>query len=136
MNKTELEGTAHLLDELDKKLMVLLRDGRTLIGYLRSVDQFANLVLHRTIERIHVGKEYGDIPRGVFIVRGENVVLLGEIDSEKETELPLTEVSVDEILDAQRQEQELKQEQQKLVSKALKERGLHLMADLTHDDMF
>lgn len=59
--------------------MVLLRDGRTLIGYLRSVDQFANLVLHRTIERIHVGKEYGDIPRGIFIVRGENVVLLGEI---------------------------------------------------------
>lgn len=64
-----------------EKLMVLLRDGRTLIGYLRSVDQFANLVLHRTIERIHVGKEYGDIPRGVFIVRGENVVLLGEIVS-------------------------------------------------------
>lgn len=64
-----------------EKLMVLLRDGRTLIGYLRSVDQFANLVLHRTIERIHVGNEYGDIPRGVFIIRGENVVLLGEIVS-------------------------------------------------------
>lgn len=61
--------------------MVLLRDGRTLIGYLRSVDQFANLVLHRTIERIHVGNEYGDIQRGVFIIRGENVVLLGEIVS-------------------------------------------------------
>lgn len=59
--------------------MVLLRDGRTLIGYLRSVDQFANLVLHKTIERIHVGNEYGDIPRGIFIIRGENVVLLGEI---------------------------------------------------------
>lgn len=59
--------------------MVLLRDGRTLIGFLRSVDQFANLVLHRTIERIHVGNEYGDIPRGIFIIRGENVVLLGEI---------------------------------------------------------
>lgn len=64
-----------------EKLMVLLRDGRTLIGYLRSVDQFANLVLQRTIERIHVGNEYGDIPRGVFIIRGENVVLLGEIVS-------------------------------------------------------
>lgn len=62
--------------------MVLLRDGRTLIGYLRSVDQFANLVLHKTIERIHVGTEYGDIPRGIFIIRGENVVLLGEIVSE------------------------------------------------------
>ncbi|XP_017779605.1 PREDICTED: U6 snRNA-associated Sm-like protein LSm1 [Nicrophorus vespilloides] len=136
MNKLELEGTAHLLDELDKKLMVLLRDGRTLIGYLRSVDQFANLVLHRTIERIHVGKEYGDIPRGVFIVRGENVVLLGEIDEQKEAGLPLTEVSVDDILDAQRKEQEGKQEQQKLLSNALKERGVHMLHDLTHDDMF
>ena len=64
-----------------EKVIVVLRDGRTLIGFLRSVDQFANLVLHRTIERIHVGKEYGDIPRGVFIVRGENVALLGEIVS-------------------------------------------------------
>jgi len=30
-------------------------------------------------DRIHVGDAYGDIPRGVFVVRGENVVLLGEI---------------------------------------------------------
>lgn len=44
-----MENTAHLLNEIDKKLMILLRDGRTLIGYLRSVDQFANLVLHRAI---------------------------------------------------------------------------------------
>lgn len=96
-------GTAHLLDEIDKKLMVLLRDGRTLIGFLRSCDQFANLVLHNTIERIHVDQEYGDIQRqvkyvfsslrfkikplsyflpffrGTMIIRGENVVLLGEI---------------------------------------------------------
>ncbi|XP_028166779.1 U6 snRNA-associated Sm-like protein LSm1 [Ostrinia nubilalis] len=135
-NINPLAGTAHLLDELDKKLMVLLRDGRTLIGYLRCVDQFANLVLHKTIERIHVGKEYGDIPRGIFIVRGENVVLLGEIDQDKEKNLPLTEVSVDEILDAQRREQDAKIEQQKLLSKALKERGLNLLADLGHDDMF
>lgn len=129
-------GTASLLEEIDKKLMVLLRDGRTLIGYLRSVDQFANLVLHRTIERIHVGKKYGDIPRGVFIVRGENVVLLGEVDPSKEFNSPLEEVSVDEILDAQRREQEMKQEQDKLLGKALKERGLQVNADLGHDDMF
>lgn len=66
---------------VSEKLMVLLRDGRTLIGYLRSVDQFANLVLHKTIERIHVGNQYGDIPRGIFIIRGENVVLMGEVVS-------------------------------------------------------
>lgn len=44
-----LAGTANLLDEVEKgkKRMVLLRDGRSLIGYLRGVDQFASLVLHR-----------------------------------------------------------------------------------------
>ncbi|KAH8299602.1 hypothetical protein KR215_006850 [Drosophila sulfurigaster] len=129
-----LAGTAHLLEEVDKKLMVLLRDGRTLIGYLRSVDQFANLVLQRTIERIHVGNQYGDIPRGVFIIRGENVVLLGEIDREKEQKLPLKEISVDEILDAQRREQEQRHEKHRLVSKALKERGLAVNADIINED--
>lgn len=47
-----MENTAHLLNEVDKKLMILLRDGRTLIGYLRSVDQFANLVIHKSIGEI------------------------------------------------------------------------------------
>ena len=61
--------------------MVLLRDGRTLIGVLRSVDQFANLVLDKTTERIHVGKQFGDIYRGIFVVRGENVVVVGLIVS-------------------------------------------------------
>ncbi|XP_005398493.1 PREDICTED: U6 snRNA-associated Sm-like protein LSm1 isoform X3 [Chinchilla lanigera] len=72
-------GSWQLRPELEEKHLVLLRDGRTLIGFLRSIDQFANLVLHQTVERIHVGKKYGDIPRGIFVVRGENVVLLGEI---------------------------------------------------------
>jgi len=39
----------------------------------------ANLVLQDTIERIYVEDRYGDIPRGIYIVRGENVVLLGEV---------------------------------------------------------
>lgn len=95
-----------------------MRDGRKLIGYLRSIDQFgkrsqsftghllivihlhtilnyhallvlrayfpcctANLVLQDTIERIYVGDEYGDIERGIYLIRSENVVLLGEIVS-------------------------------------------------------
>lgn len=34
-----------LVEELDKLLMVQLRDGRKILGVLRSFDQFANLVL-------------------------------------------------------------------------------------------
>jgi len=119
-----LPGTASLIEEIDKKLLVVLRDGRTLIGYLRSIDQFANLVLQNTVERIHVEKKYGDIPRGVFVVRGENVVLLGEIDLENENSIPLEKVSIDEILELQREEQLQKQQQEEKKNTALQNRGL------------
>lgn len=39
----------------------------------------ANLVLQDTVERIYAGKLYADVPRGIFLVRGENVLLLGEV---------------------------------------------------------
>ena len=77
-----------------EKVIVILRDGRKLIGILRSYDQFgaslltANLVLQDTVERVFLGNRYGDIPQGVYIVRGENVVLLGEVDLEQEDDVP------------------------------------------------
>jgi len=116
--------------------MVLLRDGRTLIGVLRSVDQFANLVLDKTTERIHVGKQFGDIYRGIFVVRGENVVVVGLIDEMRETCVGLQEVSVETILEAQRQVQETKQQHEQLRAKAMTERGLTYTADLGADDMY
>jgi len=127
-----LPGTASLIEEIDKKLLVVLRDGRTLIGYLRTIDQFANLVLHRTIERIHVGQKYGDIPRGIFIVRGENVVLLGEVDLENENNLPLEQVNIDTILELQREQQLEREAEQDRKKKAMAERGIHI--DTTIDD--
>ncbi|EMC94963.1 hypothetical protein BAUCODRAFT_34961 [Baudoinia panamericana UAMH 10762] len=79
---------AQLLDLTDKKLMVALRDGRKLIGVLRSWDQFGNLVLQDTVERLFVQNVYADIDRGLFLVRGENVSLLGEIDLDKDDYIP------------------------------------------------
>ncbi|KAK3320812.1 hypothetical protein B0T19DRAFT_249333 [Cercophora scortea] len=97
---------AQLLDLTDKKLMVALRDGRKLLGILRSWDQFeltrtlatpANLVLQSTKERIFVPPGtapnqtrglYADIERGIFLVRGENVLLLGEIDLDRDDDPP------------------------------------------------
>jgi len=133
---TYLPGTASLLEELDKKLMVLLRDGRTLIGTLRSVDQFANLVLQHCIERIHVGDVYGDIPRGVFVVRGENVVLLGEIEEKEEVMSKLKKVRVEEILEKQAVQQAEKEEAEKLRAKAFRERGLTYTTETTYEDTY
>lgn len=144
MASSFLPGTASLLEDLDKKLMVLLRDGRTLIGYLRSIDQFANLVLHRTIERIHVGSKFADMPRGIFIIRGENVVLCGEVCDEEGSEdgdpystghhESLTRVDVEEILELQQMELLAKQEKDRIRLKAVQESGLTINFDSLLDD--
>ena len=64
--------------------------------------------------RIHVGDAYGDIPRGVFVVRGENVVLLGEIEDRPEVKNKLREVSLEEILEKQAVQQAEKEETDRL----------------------
>ncbi len=69
---------------------------------MRSFDQFCNIVLQDTVERHVVDQMYGDIPLGLYIIRGENIVLLGEIDEEVEaSQTHLREVTVDEILEAE-----------------------------------
>ncbi|KAK1313640.1 hypothetical protein QJS10_CPA06g02522 [Acorus calamus] len=95
------------LCEIEEKLLVLLRDGRKLLGILRSFDQFANAVLESACERVIVGDLYCDIPLGLYVIRGENVVLIGELDLEKE-ELPahMTRVSAAEIKRAQKAERD------------------------------
>jgi len=126
INSYFLPGTASLVEEVDKKLLVILRDGRKLIGVLRSFDQFANVVLENAIERIYVKDTYGDIPLGLFVIRGENVVLLGEIDLEEEAQLKLRKVSKEEIMIAYKVEQVAKEAQDKLKRKIMLDRGLSI----------
>lgn len=116
-----MPGTASLIEDVDKQIMVVLRDGRTLIGYLRSIDQYANLLLSSTFERIHVGNKYGDVPKGIYIIRGENVVLIGEVDFKLPVKVDMVKVDIKEILELQKEEQKA-QENERNQKKALLER--------------
>ncbi len=101
-----------LVEELDKLLLVQLRDGRKLVGILRSFDQFANLVLEQASERVIVGSLYAEVPLGLHVVRGENVVLLGEIDEARDPPAVLTKVTESEIrqaLKAEKEQEKIKQ---------------------------
>ncbi|CAF1240946.1 unnamed protein product [Rotaria sp. Silwood1] len=123
-NDYYLSGMAALIGDVDKQLMVMLRDGRTLIAFLRSLDQFGNLVLHQAFERICIGRQYADIPRGLFVIRGENVLFIGELDFHQPLRVPLVEVTIEEILKLQKEDIEKKERIEKLRQKAMIEHGL------------
>ncbi|KAL3535505.1 hypothetical protein ACH5RR_003966 [Cinchona calisaya] len=101
------EGSKWVKTDSEWKIIVLLREGRKLLGTLRSFDQFANVVLEGACERVIVGHLYCDIPLGLFVIRGENVVLIGELNVE-EDELPqhMISVSATEIRRVQKAERD------------------------------
>jgi len=92
-----LPGSSSLVEQLDRRLLIVLRDGRHLIGVLRSFDQFSNCMLEDTQERriLKLSSHktvFVDIPLGLFLLRGDSIVLLGEIDSGRTTETEEEEV--------------------------------------------
>lgn len=97
---------------MDRKMLVILRDGRKLHGVLRSYDQFANLVLEDTVERIYHGNAFAENWHGLFLIRGENVVLLGEIDLDREDDIPLTQVDYHLLEPYHKQDADMKKERE------------------------
>jgi U6 snRNA-associated Sm-like protein LSm1 len=95
-----LPGAASLIEEIDKRIMIILRDGRHLVGRLRSFDQFMNLILEDSCERVLLPGRFCDVPLGLYIVRGDTIVLLGEIDEETEQEkMGLQKLTAEEMMD-------------------------------------
>lgn len=69
---------------LKGKVLVITVDGRTLLGTLLSTDQLTNLVLSQTVERIirtpDDPEPSSEIEHGLYLIRGDNVVICGEVD--------------------------------------------------------
>ena len=93
-----LTSVAILIGYIDKKVMTILQDGSIYIGFLRTFDQYGTILLHKTIERIYIESDYGEIPLGVFLIRSDNIVLIGEIEPDKEYPVGLNLLPKDEIL--------------------------------------
>lgn len=79
-----------------EKVLILTVDGRTLVGDLLSTDQLTNLVLLNTIERVirtpDDPEPSSEIDHGLYLIRGDNVVLCGEVDEKIDSDIDWTKV--------------------------------------------
>ena len=94
-----LPGSSSRVEELNTRILVVLRDGRHLVGLLRSFDQYSNMVLDEASERkIHRSAGivyYADLFLGVYIARGDSMVLLGRVGEDDED--GMKKVEMDEL---------------------------------------
>ncbi|MCJ1274800.1 SM-like, degradation of cytoplasmic mRNAs and positively regulates transcription initiation [Puttea exsequens] len=138
LDLTDSELTeAGLLSLSEEKLVLVLRDGRKIIGVLRSWDQFGTLLLLAdTIERIFIQDVYADIGRGIFLIRGENVLLLGEIDLDKDDYIPppFKQVTPEDV--HARMVEETKRRKETDKAKAKKLQGLGFEAEHSGEILF
>lgn len=81
---------------LNKKVCIITTDGRTLVGVLASYDNTTNLVLQGTVERVirpaDEGEPSTEVPLGLYLIRGENVCVVGQVDEALDTSINWTEV--------------------------------------------
>lgn len=81
---------------LPEKILVLTADGRSLTGDLLSCDQLTNLVLQNTVERVirpHDDPENSEeVAHGLYLIRGENVVVCGLVNEELDASIDWSKV--------------------------------------------
>ncbi|XP_041457898.1 U6 snRNA-associated Sm-like protein LSm8 isoform X2 [Lytechinus variegatus] len=77
---------------------VITNDGRQIVGTLKGFDQTINLILDESHERVYsntAGVE--QVVLGLYIIRGDNIAVIGEVDDDVDTGLDLPNIRADPL---------------------------------------
>lgn len=76
--------TWHIFTDFTEKLFIVTSDGRTIVGTLLGNDQVQNLILNDAVERVYsADADVEQVPLGLYVIRGDNLCIVGEYDEEK-----------------------------------------------------
>ena len=79
-------------------VLVMTCDGRTVVGVLKGFDQETNLILAQSHERIFSSSRgVQRAPLGLFLVRGENVAMVAQVDEDKDVAVDWATVKADPL---------------------------------------
>ncbi|KAI9205396.1 uncharacterized protein BJ171DRAFT_598506 [Polychytrium aggregatum] len=89
--------SAILAEWVDQRVEIITHDGRVYLGTLKGLDQSTNVILTNTILRSFTREGTEDSPIGLFLVRGDNIALVGQIDEEDDQSIQWDQVRVDPL---------------------------------------
>lgn len=89
----ELQQNTNMFTE---KVCIITTDGRTLVGDLTAFDNNTNLVLSNTVERVirpaDDEEASSQVEHGLYLIRGDNVVIIGLVDEQLDESINWTKV--------------------------------------------
>ncbi|KAG0463048.1 hypothetical protein HPP92_021524 [Vanilla planifolia] len=78
---------------VDQTISVITNDGRNIVGILKGFDQATNIILDESHERVYSTKEgVQQLVLGLYIIRGDNISVVGELDEELDANLDLSKL--------------------------------------------
>jgi len=89
---------ASLQGYVDRRVLLILQDGRAIVGVMAGFDQKSNVVLSDSKERVYSMDEgVEEIPLGLYLVKGDMIVLIGEIDQALDQAVDLSTIHAEPI---------------------------------------
>ncbi|KAF9028917.1 LSM-domain-containing protein [Hymenopellis radicata] len=89
---------SNLQGSVDKRVLLVLQDGRAIVGTLAGYDQKSNVVLSDSKERVYSLEEgVEEVPLGLYLVKGDMIILIGDIDEAKDEALDLSVIRAEPI---------------------------------------
>ncbi|KIY72799.1 Sm-like ribonucleo protein [Cylindrobasidium torrendii FP15055 ss-10] len=87
-----------LQGSVDKRVLLILQDGRCIVGTLAGYDQKSNVVLSDSKERVYsMDEAVEEIELGLYLVKGDMIILLGELDEAKDDAVDLSEIRAEPL---------------------------------------
>ncbi|XP_035676106.1 U6 snRNA-associated Sm-like protein LSm8 [Branchiostoma floridae] len=87
-----------LEDYVNKTVSVITSDGRMIVGTLKGFDQTTNLILDESHERVFSsGQGVEQVVLGLYIIRGDNIAVVGEIDDDIDTRLDMVNIKAEPL---------------------------------------
>lgn len=79
-------------------MAAITSDGRVIVGTLRGFDQTINIILEDAVERVYATTEgVSQIPLGLYILRGDNVAVIGLVDEVLDNQINFDEVRAEPL---------------------------------------
>ncbi|KAG1748244.1 uncharacterized protein EDB91DRAFT_1112894 [Suillus paluster] len=83
---------------VDRRVLLVLQDGRAIVGVLAGYDQKSNVVLSDSKERIYsIDEGVEEVELGLYLVKGDMIVLIGEIDEAIDQAVDLASIRAEPI---------------------------------------
>merc|ERR1712196_217592 len=89
---------ANLAKLVNQMVSVITADGRNIVGNLKGYDQHLNIIIDECHERVYSSVSgVEQVVLGLYIIRGDNIAVIGQLDEELDAQLDLSALRAEPI---------------------------------------